>query len=53
MGVADAGAGRGGGHALQWLGLGLAPASFAVHLQIGYALWAWCVSTHNLGYMLS
>jgi len=32
---------RRGGLVAQWLGLALAPASFAVHLQVGYALVPW------------
>jgi hypothetical protein len=36
-----------GGLAMQWLGLGLAPASFAAHLQIGYALVPWACLRQN------
>jgi hypothetical protein len=38
---------RRGGLARQWLGLGLAPAAFAVHLQVGYALVPWACYRQN------
>ena len=36
-----------GGLAMQWLGLALAPAAFAVHLQVGYALVPWACLRQN------
>jgi hypothetical protein len=39
---------RHGGLLAQWLGLGLAPASFAVHLQVGYALVPWACYRQNV-----
>ncbi len=38
---------RHGGLLAQWLGLGLAPAAFAAHLQIGYALVPWACLRQN------
>jgi hypothetical protein len=38
---------RHGGLLTQWLGLALAPAAFAVHLQIGYSLVPWACLRQN------